>query len=78
MKSLIRKYRKQKGLTQKDLATAIGRSRSVVAGYELGITGMPIPVLWKIARCLDVKVDMLYEDEPIFTSQGHLHGSDQC
>jgi transcriptional regulator with XRE-family HTH domain len=31
MKCMIRHYRKQKGMTQKDLADVIGRSRSIIA-----------------------------------------------
>lgn len=63
MKPVIRKYRRQKGWTQQALAEAIGRSRSIVAEYESGATNVPQPILWKIARCLDVQVDVLFEDE---------------
>jgi transcriptional regulator with XRE-family HTH domain len=63
MKPVIRKYRRQKGWTQQVLAEAIGRSRSIVAEYESGATSVPQPILWKIARCLDVQVDVLFEDE---------------
>jgi transcriptional regulator with XRE-family HTH domain len=63
MKPVIRKYRRQKGWTQQVLAEAIGRSRSIVAEYESGATSVPQPILWKIARCLDVEVGDLFEDE---------------
>lgn len=63
MTPMIRLYRKQKGMTQQDLAEAIGRSRSTVAEYELGTTGVPQPLLWKIARCLEVPVDVLFQAE---------------
>ena len=69
MKPVIRKYRRQKGWTQQVLAEAIGRSRSVVAEYESGATSVPQPILWKIARCLDVQVDVLFEDEPPLNGQ---------
>ena len=69
MKPVIRKYRRQKGWTQQVLAEAIGRSRSIVAEYETGATSVPQPILWKIARCLDVQVDVLFEDEPPLNGQ---------
>lgn len=74
MKCMIRHYRKKKGMTQKHLADAIGRSRSIVAEYESGATGVPQPILWKIARCLDVAVDMLFEDDLSPNGQEHAGG----
>lgn len=73
MKPVIRKYRRQRGLTQKDLANAIGRSRSIVAEYESGATSVPQPILWKIARCLEVTVDMLFEDDVTVNGNGASH-----
>lgn len=69
MKPMIRHYRRQKGMTQQDLADAIGRSRSIVAEYELGTTGVPQPILWKIARHLNVPVDVLFEEETVSTNE---------
>lgn len=73
MQCMIRLYRKQKGMTQQDLADAIGRSRSTVAEYELGTTGVPQPLLWKIARCLDVPVDVLFIPDVPTNGQEHPH-----
>ena len=73
MKPVIRKYRRQKGLTQQALADAIGRSRSIVSEYESGATGVPNPILWKIARCLEVPVDVLFEDDLSPNGQEHGH-----
>lgn len=61
-------------MTQKALADAIGRSRSNVAEYELGTTSVPQPILWKIARCLDVPVDVLFEEDTSPNGQEHPHG----
>jgi len=74
MKPVIRKYRRQKGWTQQLLADAIGRSRSIVAEYESGATSVPQPILWKIARCLDVPVDVLFEEDLPSNGQEHAHG----
>lgn len=73
MKPVIRKYRRHKGLTQQALADAIGRSRSIVAEYESGATRVPQPILWKIARYLEVPVDVLFEDDPPTNGQEHPH-----
>jgi transcriptional regulator with XRE-family HTH domain len=70
---MIRHYRKQKGMTQKDLADVIGRSRSIIAEYELGTTGVPQPMLWKIARCLDVPVDVLFVEDLPANGNGDPH-----
>jgi transcriptional regulator with XRE-family HTH domain len=73
MKSMIRHYRRQKGMTQQDLAEVIGRSRSIVAEYELGTTRVPQPILWKIAKCLEVPVDLLFEEEIAPNGQEPVH-----
>lgn len=62
MQPMIRIYRRRKGLTQQALADAIGRSRASVAEYESGASGVPIPILWKIARVLEVPVDVLFAE----------------
>jgi len=72
MKPRIKDLRKKQGMTQQDLATAIGKARSTIAGYEKGASGMPQSILWKIAKCLHARVDDLYEmDDATTTTNGH-------
>lgn len=56
----IKKYRKEKGLTQKELADKIGKGFSAVQKYELNISQPPIDVLNRIADTLDIDVSKLF------------------
>lgn len=56
----IKKYRKEKGLTQKELADKIGKDFSTVQKYELNISQPPIDVLNRIADTLDIDVSKLF------------------
>lgn len=50
----IRKARKQKGMTQKELGAAISRTESSIAKYEQGLVDIPNNVLSSIAAALNV------------------------
>jgi transcriptional regulator with XRE-family HTH domain len=58
----IKRRRLEAGLTQAELAKALGRSRSLIAEYEAERKCIPHPTLWHIARVLGVRVDALFED----------------
>lgn len=63
----LNELRKQKGLTQKQLANILGISESAIAMYE---TGDRIPSLLtakKIAKFFDVKVEEIF-----FGKQNHV------
>ena len=72
MRELIRILRKQQGLSQEQLAQRIGKARSTVAMYELGVNIVPIPVLYAIARALDVPITRFFEATPS-NGQEHPH-----
>lgn len=55
----IKKYRKEKGITQKELAKRIGKSYSLVQKYELDITQPPLEVIIKLADALEVPIAYL-------------------
>ncbi len=59
----IKKYRKEKGLTQRELADKIGKGFSTVQKYELNISQPPIDVLNRIADTLDINVSKLFDIE---------------
>jgi transcriptional regulator with XRE-family HTH domain len=55
----IRRIRKSKGLTMKDLGNSIGISEQGVGNYERGDREPSIDIINKIASCLDVSVTEL-------------------
>jgi len=57
----IKAARKIVGLTQQDLADAIGVSKSTIAGYEIGNREPDSIKLYKIAKALNVSGDYLLE-----------------
>lgn len=57
----IRAIRKSKGITQKDLAVAMGVSASMIGQYEVGIRSPKIETLKKIAQALGVDVNALLD-----------------
>ena len=69
MRPRIKALRTQQGKTQQELAAEVGCARSTLAGWESGKHGLPIPLLWKLARCLHVMVDDLYE----YDDQAHTN-----
>ena len=60
----IRKYRKQKGWSQKDLSDAVDIDRANISGIENGERGvMSCVMLKRFARALGVSMDMLMDEE---------------
>ena len=55
----IKRLRTQRGISQIDLSTQLGVSKSVVSSYENGIHLPPYDVLIKIALLFDVSTDYL-------------------
>ena len=55
----IRKARKRKGMTQKELGTAISRTESSIAKYEQGLVDIPNTVISLIADALNVSAGYL-------------------
>lgn len=55
----VRDLRRERGMTQNELADAIGVSRSAVAQWESGRAGQATPHLRRVADVLGVSVDHL-------------------
>ena len=59
----VRDFRKQRGLTQEQLAEKVGISTSFCANIERGSKGASLCVLKEIADTLEVSVDRLLSEE---------------
>lgn len=55
----IKEARKNKGLTQEQLATAIGVKRAVISKYETGLVTPSVEQIEKIARELNISVGQI-------------------
>jgi transcriptional regulator with XRE-family HTH domain len=55
----IARFRKKKGLTQKELAEKIGIDRTLITNYELGRARVYDEMLTRIALTLNVSADLL-------------------
>ncbi|GAA4399898.1 hypothetical protein GCM10023187_12450 [Nibrella viscosa] len=57
----IRKARKEKGLTQKEVGRRLGITESTFNGYESGRQNLTIDTLQKIADALGVSLTVILE-----------------
>lgn len=56
----IRRIRIQRGITQRDLASLIGKSYSSIQKYEMDLATPPLTVVKKLAEVLDVDKYEIY------------------
>ncbi len=58
----VKKYRKQKGLTQKELSKLIGVSTPLLGSLESEniIQGISVYTLYKISKALNVTIDKFF------------------
>lgn len=59
MKERLKLLRKQSGVSQKDVANAIGVTTSAYSNYELGIREPNIQILINLCKYYDVSSDYL-------------------
>jgi transcriptional regulator with XRE-family HTH domain len=62
----IKKFRKQKKLTQQQLADLIGKCFTIVQRYESGAVAPPLSVIEKIASVLEIESSQLLNGEDKF------------
>nr|DAP99645.1 MAG TPA: helix-turn-helix domain protein [Caudoviricetes sp.] len=55
----IKKYRKDRGITQKELAEAVGVTQAMIAYIESDLKMPSVNILFNIAKELNVSVDSL-------------------
>jgi transcriptional regulator with XRE-family HTH domain len=55
----IRRYRREKGLSQAEMANRMGVDRAYISGLELGQRNPTVITLWHAAQALGVELDLL-------------------
>ncbi len=60
----LRGLRKQRGLSQEDLADEAGIDRTYVSSLERGVYNATIPMIERLAKALDVEPAALLERAP--------------
>lgn len=60
---LLRQARMEKGMSLKDVAEAVGCSRSQVSRWENGRTGIKIEMLLKLCWIYRISLDGIFIDE---------------
>jgi transcriptional regulator with XRE-family HTH domain len=58
----IRLFRKQKGMSQENLAEATGLHRTYIGGIERGERNVSMINLAQIAKALDISLSILFKD----------------
>jgi transcriptional regulator with XRE-family HTH domain len=61
----VRHHRKQKGITQEELAVAAGMERSYVSDLERGTRNPSVAALGRLAMALEVEPRMLLEPRSV-------------
>ena len=69
---LLKDYRKNNNLTQKELAKILDVTKSTIVAYEKGTTDPSVIVLYKAAKNLNFSIDELFE-----LSSANLHITDE-
>lgn len=62
---LIKKYRKEKKITQKQLASLIGKAEITIRKYESGALVPPLETLYSIAKALEIPVENLTQTKKV-------------
>lgn len=60
----LARFRKEQGLTQQQLADAIGMRQYAIARFEVGLCRVPVALLPELARALGITVDQLLGTPP--------------
>jgi putative transcriptional regulator len=63
MRNRVREQRSQRGLSQAELATALGVSRQTVISIENGRYLPSLPLAFRIARFFDLTVDKMFDPD---------------
>jgi putative transcriptional regulator len=61
MENRVRELRSERGLSQAEVATALGVSRQTVISIENGRYSPSLPLAFRIARLFDSTVDQMFD-----------------
>ncbi len=70
MGARIAQARKERGLTQQQLADALGISQQTLAHYEVGRVGVGAPMLPRLSELLDLSFDEILLGQPTMRLPG--------
>ena len=73
----LKRLRKQKGLTQEDLAQKLGVRKTTISNYESGYSTPPFATLERLAQILDTSVDIIL-GKPAAVHEAKLQESEQA
>ena len=59
----LKKFRNDKGFTQKELGDMIGVQNNSISAYERGAASLGQDLLYSLANCLDVNVDDFFPEQ---------------
>lgn len=57
-------YRKQKKITQKELAEKLGVKHNTISGWEHGTNSIDVEILFQICKILDISLNEMYGVSP--------------
>ncbi|MGB9682870.1 MAG: helix-turn-helix domain-containing protein [bacterium] len=57
---VVKQLRKEKGLTQKELAKKIGKSERLITYFERGVLNPSLETLYEIAKVLDIPISEIF------------------
>jgi transcriptional regulator with XRE-family HTH domain len=60
----VRRRRRLMGLTQSDLGEVCGVTFQQIQKYECAVSGLSVPMLWKLACALDVEIGYFFAGLP--------------
>jgi len=63
VKNRIRELRSARDWSQSDLAAELGVSRQTVNAIETGRYDPSLPLAFKLARCLSLRIDEIFQEE---------------
>ena len=61
MKNRIKELRKERNLSQEDLATAVQTTRQTITSIEIGKYTASLSLAYKIARFFDMKIEEVFD-----------------
>ena len=61
MKTRIRELRKERKLSQEELADAVGTTRQTITSIEVGKYTASLPLAWKIAKYFSLTIEEVFD-----------------